>query len=331
MENRGLSDAEAARLLARCGPNEIGTKKKHRLAAIVAEQFRDCMVLVLIAAAVVSALLGEFTEAFTVLAIVLANALLGTVQSWRTEKAVAALARMNAPTARVVRSGEEKTVPAAALVPGDVLVLEAGDRVGADAAVVAGDALAADESMLTGESFPAEKTPGRDSVFMGTMVVRGRGRAVVRATGAGTEMGRIAGMLDGARTEATPLQQRLKSLGRVLVVCCLAVCAAVSLAGWLRGEDLMTMFLSGVSLAVAAIPEGLPAVVTVSLAMGVTRMSKRSAMIRRMPAVETLGCVEVVCSDKTGTLTENRMTADRFWTPGREADPGARAALLRAG
>ena len=331
MENRGLSDAEAARLLARCGPNEIGTKKKHRLAAIVAEQFRDCMVLVLIAAAVVSALLGEFTEAFTVLAIVLANALLGTVQSWRTEKAVAALARMNAPTARVVRSGEEKTVPAAALVPGDVLVLGAGDRVGADAAVVAGDALAADESMLTGESFPAEKTPGRDSVFMGTMVVRGRGRAVVRAIGAGTEMGRIAGMLDGARTEATPLQQRLKSLGRVLVVCCLAVCAAVSLAGWLRGEDLMTMFLSGVSLAVAAIPEGLPAVVTVSLAMGVTRMSKRSAMIRRMPAVETLGCVEVVCSDKTGTLTENRMTADRFWTPERAADPGARAALLRAG
>ncbi|MDD6263453.1 MAG: cation-translocating P-type ATPase [Clostridiales bacterium] len=326
MENRGLSGAEAARLLKEHGRNELPTGKKHRLVSIIAGQFKDCMVIVLIAAAVVSAFLGEFTEAFTVLGIVLANALLGTVQSWRTEKAVAALGAMTAPGAKVFRDGEVRAVPAAELVPGDLLVLSAGDRVGADAEILTANSLACDESMLTGESLPAEKPSSGGMVFMGTMVVSGSARAVVRKTGADSEMGKIAGMLSGAGGEQTPLQQRLKTLGRILLLCCLFVCAGVSLTGYLRGEDLLTMFLSGVSLAVAAIPEGLPAVVTVSLALGVTRMSRRSAMIRRMPAVETLGCVEVICSDKTGTLTENRMKLDRLYVPG---EPVVRAEEMK--
>ena len=315
MENRGLTEAEAARLLAKYGKNEITTGRSRKLIGIIVEQFKDCMVLVLIAAAVVSAFLGEFTEAFTVLGIVLANALLGTVQSWRTEKAVAALDALSAPSAKVLREGKVRQIDARELVPGDITLISAGDRIGADCELIEANSLSCDESMLTGESIPAEKAP-KDRVFMGTMAMSGSGRAVVRSTGSQTEMGKIAGMLSETATEQTPLQKRLKSLGRTLLLCCLLVCAGVSVTGYLRGEDLLTMFLSGVSLAVAAIPEGLPAVVTVSLAFGVTKMSRQSAMIRRMPAVETLGCVEVICSDKTGTLTENKMRLDRVYVPG---------------
>ncbi|MBR4941465.1 MAG: HAD-IC family P-type ATPase, partial [Clostridia bacterium] len=321
MENRGLTEAKAAELLRKNGKNQLPSGKKRRLISIIAEQFKDCMVLVLIAAAVVSAFMGEFTEAFTVLGIVLANALLGTVQCWRTEKAVAALDAMSAPTATVLRDGEVKKIPASELVVGDLMIISPGDRVGADGTVAVSNGLTCDESMLTGESLPVEKSAKKDRVFMGTMAVSGSGRAIVSATGAATEMGKIAGMLAAAETEQTPLQRRLKSLGRTLLLCCLLVCCGVSLTGYLRGEDLLTMFLSGISLAVAAIPEGLPAVVTVSLALGVTKMSKRSAMIRRMPAVETLGCVEVICSDKTGTLTENKMRLDRVYVPGEKISP----------
>ena len=313
MEYRGLTEAEAAARLAKYGKNEFAKGSSRKLISIIIEQFKDCMVLVLIAAAVVSAFLGEFTEAFTVLGIVLANALLGTVQSWRTEKAVAALNAMSAPTARVLRDGTVSQIEARNLVPGDVILLSAGDRIGADGDLIEANSLSCDESMLTGESIPAEKQGGKDKVFMGTMVMTGSGKARVFATGSSTEMGKIAGMLSDVTPEQTPLQKRLKSLGRTLLLCCLAVCAGVSVTGYLRGEDLLTMFLSGVSLAVAAIPEGLPAVVTVSLALGVTKMSKQSAMIRKMPAVETLGCVEVICSDKTGTLTENRMRLSRVF------------------
>ncbi len=340
MGNRGLSEAEAKRLLAKFGENRLPGGKSRGIFSIIIEQFKDCMVLVLIAAATVSAFLGEFTEAFTVLGIVLANALLGTVQSWRTEKAVAALGELSAPEARVLRDGSVKKLPAAALVPGDVIILSAGDRVGADSRLFEANSLTCDESMLTGESVPAEKQP-EDRVFMGTMVLSGNGRACILATGAATEMGKIAGMLESTGVEPTPLQQRLKTLGRTLLLCCLFVCAGVSITGYLRGEDLLTMFLSGVSLAVAAIPEGLPAVVTVSLALGVTKMSKRRAMIRRMPAVETLGCVEVICSDKTGTLTENKMKLDRVFVPGEMLCPASelgrggeevlRAAVLASG
>ena len=326
MENRGLTGAEAAKRLAEHGKNELARESSRNLITIIIEQFKDCMVLVLIAAAVVSAFLGEFTEAFTVLGIVLANALLGTIQSWRTEKAVAALNAMSAPTARVLRDGEIRQTEARNLVPGDIIIISAGDRIGADGELIEANALSCDESMLTGESIPAEKQ-GKDRVFMGTMVMSGSGKARVSATGSKTEMGKIAGMLSDVTSEQTPLQKRLKSLGRTLLLCCLFVCAGVSLTGYLRGEDLLTMFLSGVSLAVAAIPEGLPAVVTVSLALGVTKMSKQSAMIRRMPAVETLGCVEVICSDKTGTLTENKMRLNRVYVFGEGITPADELSL----
>ncbi len=304
----GLSTAEAKRLLLQYGRNEIAKKSRSTFFTVLIEQFKDYMVLVLIAAAVISAFMGEFTDAISILVIILANAILGIVQSYRTEHALESLTAMSAPTTRVLRDGSEKQVPSAELVVGDIMVLRTGDRIGADGLLIERNELACDESMLTGESVPVRKT-GRDRrVHMGTMVTSGNGLAQVKATGMETEMGKIAGMLGDAKTELTPLQKRLKNLGKTIVACCLVVCAGVSVTGIMRGESVLDMLLSGISLAVAAIPEGLPAVVTVSLAMGITRMSKRAAIIRRINAVETLGCVEVICSDKTGTLTENKMT-----------------------
>lgn len=315
-EKKGLTAAEAAARLAQNGRNELSAKRRSRLGAIILEQFKDYMILVLIGAAVVSALMHQFTEAFSVLAIVLINALLGVIQEYRTEKALDRLKAMNAPTARVLRDGMVCVIPSASLVPGDRMLLEEGDRVGADGKLDVCAGLSCDESMLTGESVPVAKSLTAGKVCMGTMVTAGRGEAIVTATGMQTEMGQIAALLDAAGTEPTPLQKRLKSLGRVILVGCLAICACVTVTGILRGERVLEMLLSGISLAVAAIPEGLPAVVTVSLAMGISRMSRLSAVIRRFPAVETLGCVDVICSDKTGTLTENRMTATRLWFDG---------------
>ena len=321
-EKKGLTSAEVAARLAQDGHNTLSAKQKSRLGAIILEQFKDYMVLMLIGAAIVSALMRQFTEAFSVLAIVLINALLGVVQEYRTEKALDRLKAMSAPTARVFRDGAERLIPSAELVAGDRLLLEEGDRIGADGALVVCNGLACDESMLTGESIPVRKSLSAKAVYMGTLVTAGRGEAVVTATGMRTEMGKIASLLGSAAVEQTPLQKRLKSLGKVILVCCLLICACVTVTGILRGEDVLEMLLSGISLAVAAIPEGLPAVVTVSLAMGISRMSKQSAVIRRFPAVETLGCVDVICSDKTGTLTENRMTATRFWVDGDLRDTG---------
>ena len=319
-EKIGLTSAEAAARLQKNGRNELSKKQKSKLAGIILEQFKDYMVLVLIGAAVVSALMRQFTEAFSVLVIVLVNALLGVIQEYRTEKALDRLKAMNAPSARVLRDGAERTVPSAELVAGDVLLLEEGDRVGADGELVTIANLSCDESMLTGESLPVRKSYSAKKVYMGTMVTEGRGRAVVTATGMQTEMGKIAALLGSAAAEQTPLQKRLKSLGKVILVCCLVVCAGVTVTGILRGESVLEMLLAGISLAVAAIPEGLPAVVTVSLAMGIARMSKLSAVIRRFPAVETLGCVDVICSDKTGTLTENRMTVTQLYCDGAQRD-----------
>lgn len=324
-EYRGLSSAEAARRLGEHGRNELTQKQGTKLWAIIAAQFKDYMVLVLIGAAIVSALMHQFTEAFSVLAIVLVNALLGVFQEYRTERALERLKAMGAPTARVVRDGKEQTVAAAELVMGDLIVLEEGDRIGADGELTEIAALACDESMLTGESLAVRKSQTAAKVFAGTLVTEGRGQAIVTATGMKTEMGKIAELLENAEAEPTPLQKRLKTLGKVLVVCCLVICAGVTVTGILRGESAITMLLSGISLAVAAIPEGLPAVVTVSLAMGISRMSRQAAVIRRFPAVETLGCVDVICSDKTGTLTENRMTVTRFFADGRLQDCPATA------
>ena len=319
-EYKGLSSAEAARRLAEHGHNELTAKQTVRLWAIIAAQFKDYMVLVLIGAAIISAVMHEFAEAFSVLAIVIVNALLGIFQEYRTERALERLKAMSAPSATVVRDGKSVQIPAAELVSGDLMVLEEGDRVGADGELVELAALACDESMLTGESLAVHKSPTQNKVFAGTLVTAGRGKAIVTATGMQTEMGKIAELLENAENEPTPLQKRLKTLGKVLVICCLVVCAGVTLTGILRGESAITMLLSGISLAVAAIPEGLPAVVTVSLAMGISRMSKQAAVIRRFPAVETLGCVDVVCSDKTGTLTENRMRVTKLFADGQMHD-----------
>lgn len=303
--------------MAQNGRNELTRKTKNIFLTVLAEQFKDYMVLVLVAAVVISMFLKEFTEAISILVIIFANALLGIVQSYRTEHALESLTAMSAPHTRVLRDGVERVIPSAELVVGDVMVLRTGDRVGADGVLIERNAIACDESMLTGESVPVRKTGADKRVYAGTMVTSGNGLAVVGATGMATEMGKIASMLGDVRNEPTPLQKRLKSLGKTILCCCLIVCTGVSVTGVLRGESVLDMLLSGISLAVAAIPEGLPAVVTVSLAMGITRMSKRSAIIRRLSAVETLGCVEVICSDKTGTLTENKMTVTEVYCNGR--------------
>jgi len=327
---RGLSRRDAAGRLQRYGANAIVRRRQTSPAVIFLSQFKDFMIMVLLGATLISALLGEVADAITITAIVLLNAVLGFIQEYRAERSLEALQELSAPRARVRRDGMLLEIAAAELVPGDIIELEAGDRVPADARLVELAFLQVDESVLTGESLPVSKTlsvgratssnPGdcQNMVYMGTSITGGRGLACVVATGMRTEIGRIAGMMQRITVEATPLQVRLEQLGRWLVLACLAVCAAVSLTGIIRGEPVYTMFMAGVSLAVAAIPEGLPAIVTVALALGVQRMVRRNALIRKLPAVETLGCATVICSDKTGTLTENKMTVRQLYLGGRQ-------------
>lgn len=321
----GLTEKEARHKLAKHGANTLTEKKKISAVKILFDQFSDFMVLILLASTAISAFMGEITEAVTIIAIVVVNAVMGFVQEFRTEKTMDALKSLAAPTAKVVRDGNPVSIPAEQIVPGDLIILEAGDRVPADATLVDVNSLQVDESLLTGESVPAEKSADKtgsrglspsdrsNSVFMGTIVTYGRARAVVHATGMNTEMGRIADMIQNIEDEQTPLQKRLDHLGKFIVYGCLIICAIVSVTGILRGESLFAMLLAGISLAVAAVPEGLPAIVTIALALGVQRMLKRNALIRKLPAVETLGCASVICSDKTGTLTENRMTVRKVY------------------
>jgi len=325
----GLTAAEAASRLRAIGPNELPEGPPLRPGRIFLSQFATTMVAVLFAAAVVSALLGDLVDTVAIAAIVLLNALLGFLQEYRAEKAMAALSRLAAPVARVRRDGSVRAIPARELVPGDVLLLEAGDRVPADARLVEGHSLRTDESALTGESTPVEKSPDplpdpdlpiadrRNSLYLGTIVVHGRATAVATGTGRNTELGRIARMLSEVRREPTPLQRRMSDLGRNLALLALGIVALLFGMGLLRGEDPVLLFLTTVSLAVAAIPEGLPAVVTVTLALGSQRMLARRALIRKLPAVETLGSVTVICSDKTGTLTRNRMAVAEIFSAGR--------------
>ncbi|WP_265446509.1 calcium-translocating P-type ATPase, SERCA-type [Acetivibrio straminisolvens] len=324
----GLSEKEAEKKYKKYGPNVLAEKKKISPFKILIAQFSDFMVLILLASTLVSAFMGELTEAITIVSIVILNALMGFIQEYRTEKTMEALKGLAAPAAKVVRDGRTVEIPAERVVPGDLVLLETGDRVPADAVLIESHGLYVDESLLTGESVPVEKqteSGGRKStnaneknsqVYMGTIVTSGRGKAVVCSTGMMTEMGKIADMIQNIETEQTPLQKRLDSLGKYIAYGCLAICAIVTITGILRGEKLFTMFLSGISLAVAAVPEGLPAIVTISLALGVQRMYKRNALIRKLPAVETLGCASVICSDKTGTLTENKMTVRKIYTNG---------------
>ena len=323
----GLSDKEARKRLVEHGPNILAEKEKISLVKLLLGQFTDVMVLILLASTAVSAFMGEMTEAVTIIAIVVINAVLGFVQEFRTEKTMEALKSLAAPAAKVLRNGKQINIPAEQIVPEDLIILETGDRVPADATLLECMSLQVDESLLTGESVPAEKAAivgkalnhedRKHMVYMGTVVTGGRGRALVNATGMNTEMGGIADLIQNIKEDQTPLQKRLTSLGKLIVAGCLVICAIVAATGILRGEDAFSMLLSGISLAVAAVPEGLPALVTIALALGVQRMLKRNALIRRLPAVETLGCAGVVCSDKTGTLTQNKMTVRRLFAGDR--------------
>ncbi len=324
----GLALEEVERRRQKYGVNQLVEGQKVSLLTVFLNQFRDFMILVLIAATLISGLLGEYTDAITIIAIIILNGVLGFIQEVRAEKSLAALKALTAPNARVRRAGEVVTVPAKELVPGDIVLLESGDRVPADGRLLSAQALSVEESSLTGESVPVNKQATlfvdpvssigdrRNMVYMGTMVTRGKAEFVVTETGMATEMGKIADLMQQSDETMTPLQRRLDQLGRVLVWLALGITLLVVVAGVLHGHKLYEMFLAGVSLAVAAIPEGLPAIVTIALALGVQRMIKRHAIVRKLPSVETLGCATVVCSDKTGTLTQNRMTVQRVWADG---------------
>jgi Ca2+-transporting ATPase len=316
----GLTGEEANKRLEIHGRNVLKPAKRHGWLKILFSQFTDLMIIILIASSIISFTMGENSEGIAILAIILLNGLLGFIQEMRTEKAMEALMSLAAPHARVVRDGVIRDIPAEEVVPGDLIVLEAGNRVPADAVLLEANNLYSDESMLTGESIPVAKirtdqtnasltgVTSRNMVYMGSMITNGTGRALVMVTGMETEMGKIAEMMETAGVQDTPLQKKLEKLGEYMVTGCLAICAIVAVLGILRGEPVIQMLLGGISLAVAAVPEGLPAVVTIALAIGVRRMVQKNALIRRLPAVETLGCATVICSDKTGTLTENRMT-----------------------
>jgi P-type Ca2+ transporter type 2C len=315
----GLTADEAARRLKEYGTNELVERGIKNPWLILWEQLTSSVVVVLMLAAVVSALLNDYKDALAIVAIIILNAALGFSQEYRAEKAIAALKKLAVPSVRVRRDAQVISIPAAKLVPGDIVILEAGDAVAADSRVLESVGLQTLEAALTGESEPIEKIASplegtnlalgdrRNVVYLGTYVTAGRGLAVVTATGMRTELGHIAAMIQTVRREPTPLQTRLQYVGKILAGAALFFVALIFLQGLIRGESLRLMFLTAVSIGVAAIPEGLPAVVTIALALGAQRMLKRKALIRKLPAVETLGSVTTICSDKTGTLTENRM------------------------
>ena len=316
---RGLTSSEAQKGLEKYGPNEIMQKKKISPIKIFLAQFNDFMVWVLIGATIISGFMGDIADAVTISIIVVINAFLGFIQEFKTEKSLDALKSLAAPTCKVLRDGNIKIVNASEVTIGDVIILETGDRVPADGAIIECNNLMVDESLLTGESVGVNKglIGNSSNIFMGTTVLKGKGSFRVTQVGMGTKMGEIADDLQNIEDEKSPLRERLDSLGKILVVLCIIVCVLVTVLGVLRGNDLGEMFLLGVSLAVAASPEGLAAIVTVSLALGVSRMLKRKALVRKLPAVETLGCTSVICSDKTGTLTQNKMTVKEVFMNGK--------------
>ena len=327
----GLSQEEAQRRLAQFGHNELAAGEKVSPWKIFLEQFKNFLIIILLVAVVLSAIVGEVADAVVIFVIVLFAAGLGFIQEYRAEKAMEALKKMAAPMASVLRNGKEEEIPSRELVPGDVIILRTGDRIPADARLIEAVNLKADEASLTGESVPVEKTakvlPGeisvgdkRNMVFTGTAAVYGRGMAIVTSTGMATEFGKIATMLQEVEKEQTPLQINLDKLGKWIAIGSLALCFILATIGVLRGHEILEMLIWGVSLAVAAVPEALPAVVTISLALGVQKMVRRHALIRRLPAVETLGCTTFICSDKTGTLTEDQMTIRRIYADGKLID-----------
>ncbi|WP_096154694.1 calcium-translocating P-type ATPase, SERCA-type [Bacillus sp. FJAT-45066] len=325
----GLSEKEAKSRLKQYGPNELQEAEKQNAFLLFLEQFKDFMVVVLLAATLISGLLGEYIDAIAIMAIVLINGFLGFFQERKAEKSLQALKELSAPQVIVLRESEWRKVPSKEIVVGDIVKFTSGDRIGADIRIIQSSSLEIEESALTGESLPVVKKENAISgedvsigdqenmAFMGTLVTRGSGVGMVVATGMHTAMGQIADLIQSAETMITPLQRRLEQLGKILITVALLLTLLVVVVGVIQGQDLYEMFLAGVSLAVAAIPEGLPAIVTVALSLGVTRMIKQKSIVRKLPAVETLGCASVICSDKTGTLTQNKMSVTNIWSGGK--------------
>lgn len=321
----GLSSREAKKRLYEFGENKIKEANRKNILSIFIDQFKDFMIMVLMVATCLSFLMGEFSDGITIFAIIILNGIMGFVQEYRAEKSLEKLKKMASPHAKVLRNGQIEEIRSEELVPGDLLILETGNKISADARILSTNSIQVDESLLTGESFPVTKSKKdiyirgmeiadqSNMVFMGTTVIRGKCKAVVVSTGMNTEMGKIAHFLKQEDNKLTPLQKRLKHLGKWLVILSLLITIAIVIIGIIKGQSIYNMFMAGISLAVAAIPEGLPAIVTLALAIGVQKMIKNNAIVRRLQAVETLGCSTVICSDKTGTLTENQMTVKKFF------------------
>ena len=324
-ETIGLSSIEAERLLKVTGENRLSSKKKNSVLKIFAGQFHDIMVMILLIATVISILLGEYTDAIPIMIIVVINALLGFIQEYRCEKTLEKLEAMTAPTAKVYRNNKLITISASDIVPGDILEVEAGDRIPCDGYIITSNSLTCDESILTGEAVPVKKISRTTEVefsnlnltymgYMGTVVTKGSARLEAVATGERTQMGKVSQMLENIDGEQTPLQKKLGELGKTLALICIGVCIIVFLAGVIRGEPILDMFMTGITIAIAAIPEGLPATVTIALALAVRKMLKRNALVHKLHSVETLGCASVICTDKTGTITMNKMTVTDIFT-----------------
>jgi len=330
----GLVPDEARNRLLSNGPNEIKQQKKRTPLEMLLGQFKDFMILVLIAAAIISGFIGELTDTIAIITIVVINAVIGFVQEYRAEKTIEALRRMAQPNATVRRGGETHVIPSAEIVPGDIVILEAGNIVSADIRLIETAQLKVDESALTGESVTVEKSiehfhdeslplgDRKNMTFKGTVITNGRAVGIAVATGMTTELGRIATMIQQEEEVKTPLQKRLAQFGKKLSLGFLAICAVVFVFGLIRGEKISLMFLTAVSLAVAAIPEALPAIVTISLALGAKKLARQNSLVRKLPAVETLGSVTYICSDKTGTLTQNRMAVEEIYVGGKTFKKG---------
>ena len=317
-KRKGLTSSEAALRLERDGENILGNKKKKSRLKMFAGQFHDVMVMILLAAALISVILGEYADAVPIILIVVINATLGYFQEYRCEKTLEKLEEMTSPTARVYRDGILTKIPASQVVEGDVFEVRAGDKIPCDGFIISSNALTCDESALTGESVTVNKFPRTTETdfsainkgymgYMGTVVTKGSAVMEAVCTGQRSQMGRVSKMLEDIEPEQTPLQKKLGELGKTLAVICLAVCVIVAVAGILRGEPVLDMLMTGITIAIAAIPEGLPAAVTIALALAVRKMLKRNALVHKLTSVETLGCVSVICSDKTGTITQNKM------------------------
>ncbi len=322
----GLTNKEVNESYKKYGANKLQIKKKISPVKIFLEQFSDFMVLILLASTAISFFMGDMVEGATIISIVVVNAILGFFQEYRTEKTIEALSDLSSPHATVIRDNKVSNIKAEDVVVGDLILLEAGDRVPADGVIIEQTNLQVDESLLSGESLPVEKEVAKDKkdhstcVYMGTLVKNGKCKAIVDNVGMNTNMGKIADLIQKVEDEFTPLQKRLEKLGKFIVLICLIICMVVVVTGILRGEPVVDMLISGITLAVAAVPEGLPAVVTIALAIGVSRMVKKNALVKKLPSVETLGCATVICSDKTGTITKNLMDVRKIYANNKVVD-----------